>query len=212
MEIDELKRMTEQLDEYDRERDVLMREIQFRVKDTLQLVSSLLAMLAKNAGAEAAEDLTSAMLRIQGISAIYAEMCETTNLVEISPRNVAEKLVSDSLQVHARRDLDVAFVYDIDDTALPIHIAMPVAQILCELLSSAMKHAFTGRNRGTIRITIDKIGIKVSDDGIDRDDHPDRIGMHIITILAKQLGGTVKVTYENGTTVMIHLDLYKQNQ
>jgi len=197
VQLDQLKQLTEKLNDRDRERDVMLQELQFRLKDCLQSVASLLAMAARDTDSkEAANVLNDVMYRMQVMSAVYSMACGTDDISRVSMKEIVEKVLSNAIQIlpcpKCRLDVDV------DDIRLPVHTAMPVAQILGELVLDSIRQA--AREDGRVRMVVDRTGISVSP----RNGY-DRIGMYLVDILAQQLGGTIT---RDGETVKVNIDTY----
>jgi len=178
----------------------MLQELQFRLKDCLQSVASLLAMAARDTDSkEAANVLNDVMYRMQVMSVIYGMTCDTEDVSRVRVKEIVEKVLSNAIQIlpcpKCRLDVDV------DDIRLPVHTAMPVAQILGELVLDSMRQA---RGAGVVRVVVDRAGISVSP----RNGH-DRLGMYLVDILAQQLGGTVT---RDGATIKVNIDIYSDEE
>ncbi len=199
MQIDRLKQLTEQLNDRDRERDVMLQELQFRLKDCLQSIASLLAMAARHADSEEATNvLNDVMYRMQTMSVIYNMTCSADDVSRVDVGVVVEKVLSNAVQLFPcpKCHLDV----DVADIRLPVHTAMPAAQILGEMLMNSMRQA--AREDGMVHVVVDRSGISVRP--IRTNGH-DRVGMYLVDILAEQLGGTIT---RDGATIKVNIDLY----
>lgn len=199
IELDELKQLTDKLNDRDRERDILVRELQFRLKDSLQTVTSLLALIARDTdNEEAAGVLNSTIYRVQTLASVYSLTCKSDNMTQVSIRTVVDQILSNAVQLVPCPNCNIDV--DVDDIRLPVHTAMPAAQILGEMLINSMRRAV--QDNGTIHVTVNNSGISISPCGLNGHD---TIGMHLITLLAEQLEGTIA---RYGETLNVNIDLY----
>ncbi|MEA3281230.1 MAG: histidine kinase dimerization/phosphoacceptor domain -containing protein [Euryarchaeota archaeon] len=198
-----------------REKEILLREMHHRVKNDLQVVSSLLNM---QAGLVSSED-TAAILsesrdRVNTMVLMHAQLYERGNLVEVNMKEFLDGITRQSFQSYPVRDTRIASVSYITDYPLPVSTAVHIGLILNELLSNVFKHAFAGRTEGKVKVSFDvtgdgKASLTVSDDGAGLPpgfdiDTTGSLGLHLVKILAKdQLQGDIKVTCTEGTTFLI---------
>ncbi len=199
MELDKLKQLTDKLNDRDRERDLLVRELQFRLKDSLQTVTSLLALVARNTDNDAAaEVLNSTIYRVQTLALVYSLTCKSDDIAKVSIRNIVDRILSNAVQLVPcpKYNIDV----DVEDMYLPVHAAMPTAQILGEMLINSLRHAVRVDSR--VHVVVNNSGISVTPCGLNGHD---KIGMHLITILTEQLDGTI--TRDN-EMLNANIDLY----
>ena len=201
------------------EKVVLLREIHHRVKNNLQVVSSLLNMQARGArNKDTIDILTESKNRINAMALIHAQLYESSNLSEINMKGFVNKLLVQLLQTYPVRDTQVTKAVSIADYPVPISMAVPVGLIVNELLSNALKHAFVGRKEGKIEVRLTaseegKINLTVSDDGVGLPpgfdiDKTGTLGLRLIKILTEdQLQGTVEIISKEGTTFNIEFDI-----
>ena len=199
MELDKLKQLTDRLNDRDRERDILIRELQFRLKDSLQTVTSLLSMVARDTDSdEVAGVINGTIYRVQVMASVYSMFCKSDNMAEVSLGHITNQILSNAMQLIPcpKCNIDV----DVADLRLPIHAAMPSAQILGEMLINSMSRAVDVD--GMVHVVVNNSGISVFPCGLNGHD---KLGMHLITILAEQLGGTIT---RDGETLNANIDLY----
>ena len=194
------------------EKEVLLREIHHRVKNNLQVVSSLLNMQARNArDKDTIEILFEARDRISTMSLIHSQLYESSDLAEINMKGFVDLLLGQLLQSYPVGYTRIANVVRVDDYPLPISTAVPVGLIINELLSNALKHAFEGKDEGTIEVSLTasedgRINLTVSDDGVGLPpgfdiDTSKTLGLRLVKILTEdQLQGTLEVTSDGGAT------------
>ena len=198
-----------------REKEMLLREMHHRVKNDLQVVSSLLNMQAGLASSkDTADILSESRDRVNTMALMHTQLYESGNLVEVNMKEFLEGLVRQSFQSYPLKDTRIAPVIHITDYPLPVSTAVHVGLILNELLSNVFKHAFAGRTEGKVKVDFDvteegKASLTVSDDGAGLPpgfdiDTTGSLGLRLVKILAKdQLQGDLEVIRNEGTTFLI---------
>ncbi len=193
------------------EKGILLKEIHHRVKNNLQIVSSLLHLQASQVqDAKIVEALRDSQNRIRSMALIHEKLYGSQDLAQIDfaeyVRNLATFLFR-SYQIYADTvKLDVVADAPV---RLTIDTAIPCGLIVNELISNALKHAFPQRRGGTIRVTLGKLDdgklrLRVSDDGVGLAQTIDvaqtqSLGLQLVKTLVDQLGGTLDVTRNGGT-------------
>ena len=159
----------ETLEEQLQAKDILLRELQHRVKNNLQLITALIRLEARNLrGNLAKEPFDRLAGRIESLSLLYRSMSESRIDDSIDLGVYLSQIVSSVMSAHAvegiRLDLKV------DTWPVSVNIAMPTGLVVNELLTNSLKHAFSGREGGTIMLhsLVDDTGCKVivADDGV----------------------------------------------
>lgn len=163
------KAQRDELEQRIREKDVLLREIQHRVKNNLQMITALIRLETRNA----ASGMSTAPFdrlagRIEAVQLLYKSLSEGAQGEEIDLGVYLSQIASAVMSSHAvegiRLDLKV------DTYPVSVNVAMPTGLVVNELLTNALKHAFEGREGGTIslRSLVDGNGCRVviADDGI----------------------------------------------
>ncbi len=196
------------------EKDVHLRELQHRVKNNLQLITSLIRLESHNAEYdEAGESLDRLAGRVGALALLYRTLEEGQNSDSIDLGVYLSQIASAVMQAHAvegmRLDLKV------DTWPVSINVAMPTGLVVNEVLTNALKHAFIGRDGGTITLhsLVDSKGCRVSiaDNGIGlppgvRWPTSGRLGSLIVQSLRQNAGATLEVSSspDNGLQVVIH--------
>ncbi len=219
MELEEVRKQAEdQIKASLKEKEVLLREIHHRVKNNLQVISSLLDMQARNAKDKDVKGaLSESMNRIMAMSLIHSQLYEGSDLSEINMKVFVNRLLG-QLQSYQVGDARIASVVRVDDYPFPIAVAVPVGLVINELLSNALKHAFTGRGEGKIEVILTAsesgmINLRVSDDGVGLPPGFDinkskTLGLRLVKIITEdQLRGTLEVTGDCGTTFNIEFGI-----
>ena len=202
-----------------KEKEVMFLEIQHRVKNNLQIVSSLVNMQARAAKDKDIKDtLSESRNRINTMALIHSQLYESKNLSEVNMKGFVNNLVRQLLQVYSVQDTRITPNVSVADSPLPISIAVHVGLIINELLTNAFKHAFVNRNEGTIGVSIGVsekglYSLTVSDDGVGLPqgfniDDPKTLGLRLVKILTeKQLQGTLEITSDGGTSFKMMFEI-----
>ena len=197
------------------EKEVLLREIHHRVKNNLQVVSSLLALQAMQTSNKSAADvLTESRRRIQVMADIHNRLYKSSDLSRIDFGDFIGKLAEDIVSSNSTTATYVNLEVDVAPITLNVDTAIPCSLIIGELLSNSTKHAFIGRSEGTIRISLDQHGnslhLRVEDNGIGMPDTRHReasgsLGLKLVRALVEQLDGEIMFSNENGARVILKL-------
>lgn len=159
----------EELEKQLRDKDTLLREIQHRVKNNLQMITALIRLEARNArGRLDTAPFDRLAGRIESLQLLYKSLSEDSQNPEIDLGTYLSQIAASVMKAHAvegiRLDLKV------DAYPVSVNVAMPAGLVVNELLTNSLKHAFKGRDGGTITLhcLTDEIGCRVivSDDGV----------------------------------------------
>jgi PAS domain S-box-containing protein len=185
------------LKELVRAKDMLLHEVNHRVMNSLQLVTSLLTLQAARADAAAArQGLIDASQRIAVIARIHRRLYAASEHDAIDIGELLRDLVRDNVAAHSP-DGRISFEADCTAFKVPLDQAVPLALSVTELATNAMKYAFAERAAGVIRLSVqlapgDRIIIRIADDGIGLPGgfdpaHSTGMGMRIVLALVGQL-------------------------
>ena len=209
-DVSERERIEASLLDAIREKEALLREIYHRVKNNLQVVSSLLSLQAEDVHDKRdAELFRESQGRVRAMALVHEKLCQSGSLAQIDAREYIEDLVRKIRQVQ-RVGAHVTVRVEVEPCSCPVDVAIPAGLILNELFSNAIKHAFPGGTAGEIVVSL-RIGppghmaMIVRDDGIGMStDAPARrsLGLSLVGILTKQLGGefVIQPASESGGT------------
>lgn len=198
------------------EKDALMREFQHRVKNSLAIVTSMIAMQEMSLNNEQDRAiLTNIRSRIEAISAVYEQLYSSGGIDQINLRHYMLSLVEGLSRSYISAPGAVGIETQLDDIQFDIKRAMPLGLILNELVVNALKYAFpagttpTG-GQGVIRVelssTNDYINLCVTDNGVGfpAGEKPcTGTGFELIRMLTRQLNGTLSIENTHGVTVRI---------
>ena len=200
----EIEHQKEKVEQSLIEKEVLLKEIHHRVKNNLQIISSLLDEQARSSSdAQLKKMMKEGQDRVQSMALIHQNLYQSDNLSGINIRAYINELTKNiSHSQAAAQNVEIAL--DVDDAKLDIDTAIPVGLILNELITNAFKYAFAGKETGKISIGFHenadkKYLVEVADNGIGLPNDFDirkakSLGLNLVQGLVRQLDGTMKFT------------------
>lgn len=165
------KRSNEQIKRSLREKEVLLKEIHHRVKNNLQIISSLLDMrIIREDNKQIIDVFEDIRSKIQTMALIHSQLYESERFDRINMGNYVQELVDSLSSIFLDSGLAITPVIEHSNVYLSINQAIPCALVLNELIYNAFKHAFKNRKKGKIEISLkteepNKIILKVKDNG-----------------------------------------------
>jgi PAS domain S-box-containing protein len=209
LDITERKRSEELVRASLTEKEVLLKEIHHRVKNNLQVVSSLLYLQSQRfSDPELQTCFLESQSRICSMALAHEQLYQSKNLAEISIKSYVESLVGQLKQVFQSPGQEVAFRLLVEDLPLDIEKVVPCGLLITELLSNAYKHAFEDGQKGQVTISMQgaagQIELAVADNGVGFPAELDyrqakTFGLQLVTALVNQLGGTLEMESDAGT-------------
>jgi len=197
-----------------KEKEILLKEIHHRVKNNLQVVSSLLRLQAAGIKDEATATLFyESQTRVRSMALIHEELYQAGNLARVDFASYLRRLLPDlarSYRADAAENVDLKI--EAMDVSLPVDRAIPCGLIVNELITNALKHGFPNGQPGSIRVRLAaeqrQTTLAVRDDGAgfppDLDFRQSRsLGLQLVCTLANQLGGTISLERDTGTEFVI---------
>jgi two-component sensor histidine kinase len=217
MEIAERARSEEMLRASLTEKEVLLKEVHHRVKNNLQIVSSLLDLqFAKTHDEEALLALRSSQDRIKSMALVHEKLYQAKDISRIDFSGYIESLIGHLSSSHMADPEQISVRMEIGDVKLPIDKAIPCGLIINELVSNSFKHAFPQWRKGvvTIRLHADELGtvtLVVADDGVGLPPGMDfrnteSMGMQLVNMLTSQLHGEISLSNEKGVAFTIRFE------
>ena len=199
------------------EKEMLIKEIHHRVKNNLQLISSLLSLQSRtitdNVAASALEEGQNRVLAMALIHQnLYKDNISSGMEVKEYVTQLTEKLLN-TYQIHHDK---IKLVLDIDNIALDVSTLVPLGLIINELITNAIKYAFKEGKFGELKVSFKQLDthllLSVIDngEGINEDITKKGFGMRLIEILSKKLEADLKIFNNSGTTVQLEIKNYKQ--
>ncbi|MES2216955.1 MAG: histidine kinase dimerization/phosphoacceptor domain -containing protein [Pseudomonadota bacterium] len=191
------------------EKEALLKEVYHRVKNNLQVVSSLLSLQAGATEEVAIQKvLLESSSRVKSMALVHEMLYQTENLASIAMKSYIVNLFKYLFQIYKTNVKNVQLDVDIDDITLSIDLAIPCGLIINELVSNVIKHAFPNDKLGIITFSFKKqdhkIVLTLRDNGVGIPSEIDiqntaSLGMRLIHSLTKQLDGNILLNRANGT-------------
>lgn len=195
------------------EKKVLLREIHHRVKNNMQIISSLLNLQARYITDDQVVDiLKESQNRVKSMAMIHEKLYQSSGLARIGFRDYIKNLVTYLFQSYVIDKGRVKIDTEVDNIFLDIDTAIPCGLIINELVTNSLKHAFPDNMSGNINIqlkgTDDMYILKVVDNGIGFPEGLDfrrteTLGLQLINNLVMQLDGTAELIRNDGTEFKI---------
>jgi len=204
------------------DKELLIKEIHHRVKNNLQLISSILYIrmdgMKKSLGKDYLEDTRQ---KIRSISLIHERLLQSGSVNEVDISDYLGKLITDLRISNSHQELPLQFETQIQSEQMSLDMAINCGLIVNEMVTNSIKHAFVGRSDGKIEISLNKnegiYRLMVRDNGKTIPEsvkigQSGSFGMQMLDIFIRQLGGTVEVSRENGTCFTIIFQGLNRNQ
>jgi PAS domain S-box-containing protein len=214
-DISERKRAEEALRQSVKQKEILMKELQHRVKNSLAVVSSLLGMgMERLADARDKEIIVNTRSRIHSISSIHDRLYSSAALDRVDLCRYVGDLAESLFKTYTPESGNIRIKTDLNEIDLDTKRAMPLGLILNELITNALKYAYPAGAQGDIRIGLhkadDKITLHVSDDGVGLPEGFDPKtsageGMSIVRMLVDEIDGELTFDRNKGTSITIRL-------
>ena len=193
------------------QKKVLLKEVHHRVKNNLQVMSSLLRMQFRKTTPELKILIEDYQNRIQAMALIHAQLHNNEDLANINFRDYISDLMANLFQCYANRSGNIEYKLDVMNIFLPLEQSIPLGLIINELISNTLKYAFP-HGSGEISIQLTQTETQhhliVTDDGIglppDLDIvNTESLGMQLVYSLTDQLEGTLLYSGEKGTKFQV---------
>ncbi|MEH1855063.1 MAG: PAS domain-containing protein [Nostoc sp.] len=221
-DISERKKAVEQIQRSLEEKETLLKEIHHRVKNNLQIISSLLRMQSRRSG-----DETTLLLfkesqdRVQSMALIHEQLYQSADIYEINFDNYIKSLIDSLFRSYGVSQKNIVLNIETNGIKLPLDTAIPCGLIINELVSNCLKYAFPEQKKGNITICLEQspenqLALVVKDNGIGISETLDwensnSLGLRIVKNLVRQLKGNIILEREGvnshrhrGTTFYIH--------
>ncbi len=202
------------------QKNVLIREVHHRVKNNLQIITSLLNLQSRHLhDPREIEIFDTAKSRINALALVHRSLYEAESLQYVNLKEFLEELCQQLQKTGWGAARRVRFIMEIPSVAVTAETAVPLALLLTETITNAFKYAFEGRNIGNIYIILEQNTqggaiLRIRDDGvggmnISSDKNSKGIGHTLIYAFAQQLGGQVDVQDDNGICWTITMPVFK---
>jgi two-component sensor histidine kinase len=213
-EITARKQAEEQMRASLREKEILLKEIHHRVKNNIQIISSLLSLQIEHRGDPALRTVLSDVRdRVKSMALVHEQLYRSTNLAQVDLAEYARRLMTDLFRAHGALASKVKLRLEAHSVNVGVDVAVPYGLILNELATNALKHAFVGRDSGEIVIETrtgprGEIHLRFADNGVGFPanldyDKPRSLGLRLVQMLTGQLSGTLQMQNGAGTDVRL---------
>ncbi|MEM9546199.1 MAG: histidine kinase dimerization/phosphoacceptor domain -containing protein [Bacteroidota bacterium] len=204
-----IRRQNKEISKANKDKEILLKEIHHRVKNNLQVVSSLLSMQARQTKDDTTKSaLNSSKARVQSMSILHQSLYGDTNLTSVYIDHYINEIIENIIDTyHSEKPISVTI--DIEKIKMDVDELVPLGLIVNELITNAYKYAFVDRPSGMITVRFKKQGayflLQVKDDGIglNGNQYPtkeDSLGQKLIKEFTHCLEGEITIQGDNGGT------------
>ncbi len=210
LDICRLKQAEEQIKESLAEKEVMLKESHHRVKNNLQVISSLVGLQADGSKDEAVRQvLQDVTYRVRSMALVHEKLYQSADLAHIDFAEYTRGLLNYLWRAHGAIAAAVRMTLDLEPVSLPADTAVTCGLILNELAVNALEHAFQGRTEGEVVVSLHsgdggQFRLCVSDNGVGLPAGFDwrrtrSLGLRLVQMLSGQLDATVQVNSGDGT-------------
>lgn len=210
LDITERKKVEEALLQAEK---VRKKEIHHRVKNNLQVISSLLYLASENfKDPEIIEAFMDSRNRVRSMALIHEELYQSKEMSSIDFSEYTENLLKYLSKSYGIENRDIKFVSNIEGIYLDVDTAVPLGMIINELVSNSLKHAFPEMEKGEIKVELKirdgKFLLKIKDNGIGFPAgidyrNTDSLGLQLVITLVDQIDGIIRMDQTDGTEFSI---------
>ena len=197
-----------------REKEILLREIHHRVKNNMQILTSLLRLQTRQADSEKLRQvLMESEARIRSMGLLHEKLYQSESVSVINMNGYLRTLTGELTRMNTPEGCRREVKLNVQGVDLGLDTALPCGLIITELVTNALKYAFPGRKDGTIYVSLGSTPegnnqLVVWDNGAGMDPNFDiskatSLGMRLVRMLTEQLHGTLKLEISQGTRVTI---------
>lgn len=213
--------LTRQLRKRNREKEFLIKEIHHRVKNNLQVLSSLLHLQSRHIQDEAALDaVREGQNRVDAMGLLHQKLYMGDNLAAVDMRDYLHELGDTLLDSFGLEDDRIQIIYHLEALRLDVDTAVPLGLMVNELVTNSLKYAFPGGRQGVVEISLwkndaGKLCLRVADNGAGQAGAPatknsTSFGAGLVEILSKKLRGKPQVSHENGYATLIEMEQFTE--
>jgi len=222
VDVTEREKAAEELGRLVEEKEILFRELQHRVKNNLTLIESYIGLGIGGTSDETARRvLSETRARVHTISAIYEQLYRAGGGATVDMPVYLAEIAKSAAGAFQGAEGGVTVAVDAEDIAIDMKRAAHLGIIANELITNSFKHAYSPGQAGTVRLSLGRSAgeavLSVSDDGKGFPREPQAgngggMGLKLVELLAKQMGGAFLVDGKNGMTVRVTLPLGPENE
>jgi len=217
------RKMTEQkITQSLREKEILLKEIHHRVKNNLQVISSLLKLQSQYINdSQASNILLESQNRVRSMALVHQKLYQSEDFARVDFGDYVRQLTINLLNVYKLNNRYIKLNVKADDIFIGVDVAIPCGLIINELVSNSLKYAFNSHENGQIDITLNNgkngcYNITVKDNGIGfpsnlnfRDTKS--LGLQLVNTLVNQIEGKIEMETYKGTSFTISFNDASQN-
>ncbi|MBL7941755.1 MAG: sensor histidine kinase, partial [Flavobacteriales bacterium] len=200
------------------EKEILLREIHHRVKNNLQVVSSLLSIQSREIEDEKAQEaITESRNRVRSMALIHQNLYSDDYLTGIDMQDYVTKLSSSLFNTYKTDHDQIELRSDVAPMVLDVDTTIPLGLILNELITNALKYAFVGVTQGILSVYLKEengqLVLRVSDNGVGMSEgsgRTDSFGLKMIKSFASKLEATWEIRNQGGMTVELRISKYRK--
>ena len=201
-----------------KEKETLLQEVHHRVKNNMQVITSLLQLQSNNIeNNQIKEALKGSQSRVYAMSAVHEMLHGSENLSEIDLKSYLSKITTSIYQTYSADHKKVKLNSNVENIPINLNQAYPLGLIINELISNSLKYAFPDDREGEIKVSIKKqdkeLKLIIMDDGVGVPENFDwknskSLGLKLIcTLVENQLDGSIDMESKNGTKFAIKFNI-----
>ncbi len=192
-----------------KEKDIMLKEIHHRVKNNLQIISSILSIQSRSSESEESIKMfTNTQNRVISMSLVQEQLYSSDDLAYVNFNQYVKSLIDNLFRAYSISTSKMKTIINIKNINLNINTAIPCGLLINEIVTNAIKHGFAGKEKGEIRINMEidednYFHLEISNNGVSLPygidvKNPESTGLELIRILIIQLSAEVELINENG--------------
>lgn len=204
------------------EKEVLLKEIHHRVKNNMQVISSLVALQAERLPDVAMRSVFQDVAhRVRSMALVHEKLYQSADMSKVEFAEYTRSLLSYLWRAHGMAAANVRLALDLEPVPLSVNAAVPCGLILNELVSNALKHAFRGRAAGEVAVCLrggpeGSVRLQIRDNGVGLPAEldwrqADSLGLRLVQMLVGQLHASVECSRNEGTEFTVTFGGPKKN-
>jgi PAS domain S-box-containing protein len=212
-DITALKNVETELKSSINDKNVLLREVHHRVKNNMQIISSLLSLQSNYMDDEnALKVLNDSQMRVKSMAMIHEKLYQSKTFTEIDMAEYIYNLITEIFYTYTVNTNQIKKIIEIDDVKLNIETSVPCGLIISEIVTNSLKYAFPNRKEGEIRVSLlahdDYYKLTIMDNGIGlpnnfKIDETETLGLQLVKSLVNQIDGEIELDRNHGTKYKI---------
>ncbi len=214
-----LDRQTELL----QQRETLLRELHHRVKNNMQVMSSLLSLQARTAShPETARMLQENQHRIQSMALLHEILYQSEDLASLDFSKYLGRMMDHLFLSYGVNNRQIRLYTELDAVRFELDDALPLGLLISEVISNSLKHGFPEGRDGEVRVLLHSppsttVSLELSDNGVGLPGDLDwttspSLGLRLVRALAQQLGASLDIRSEGGTQVKLVFTPKRKNK